>query len=101
MYHRMERHLRAGSGSAKLFHKRYFSEHLQDTLFDAATNASLLYRKSNLDGFRHIHRELAKAIVSGVSIELRIVENCHTVNLNIRELTLIKELASGGLNGTN
>lgn len=58
------------------------------------------YRKNNPDGFRRIHLELAKAVEAGIAIELRIVENCHTDDLNDRERVIIRELASGGLNGT-
>jgi hypothetical protein len=58
------------------------------------------YRKSKPDGFRTIHQELANAVVNGLPIWLRIVENCIPADLNNRERQIINALAQGGLNGT-
>lgn len=58
------------------------------------------YRKSNPDGFRKIHRELANAVQNGVAIELRIEDNCDQSELNQKEREAIKRLAWGGLNAT-
>lgn len=58
------------------------------------------YRKGNVDGFRTIHRELAKALQSQIPIGLTIVENRSPSELNSRERDLIERLSSGGLNGT-
>ena len=58
------------------------------------------YRKSKADGFRIIHRELAKALLAQIPIRLTIIENCHPTELHSRERELVGRLACGGLNGT-
>src|SRR4051794_9145889 len=52
------------------------------------------YRKSNPDGFRRIHRELARAHQEGREITLVILENVGPAGLNRRERELIHELGS-------
>ena len=56
------------------------------------------YRRGNPDGFRRIHRELARAVQEGVHIRLIILENATALDINKRENTLIA--ARGNLNDT-
>ena len=57
------------------------------------------YRPQKPDGFRRIHRALARALQEGRQIELHIVENCSPDLLNIRERFWISAISRGGLNG--
>jgi hypothetical protein len=34
------------------------------------------YRRGNVDGFRRIHRELARAVEAGVSVSISVLETC-------------------------
>lgn len=56
------------------------------------------YRRQKPDGFRNIHRELARAVVGGLNIELNILENCSASDLNEREKYFISTMAFGNLN---
>ena len=58
-----------------------------------------MYRPKNPTGFRCIHRALAQAITNGFSIELHILKNCSTADLNDWERRFIVTTASGGLDG--
>lgn len=57
------------------------------------------YRKASPDGFRQVHRELAKATEEGREVVLTILENAAPADLNQREQALIKERGAT-LNGT-
>jgi len=57
------------------------------------------YRPQNPNGFRRVHRALAKAVVEGLNVELHVLENCPPETLNAREQYLIAKIGSGGLNG--
>jgi hypothetical protein len=54
------------------------------------------YRRSKPDGFRRIHRELARAHLEGRLIRLIILENVEPLRINERERELIAE--RGALN---
>ena len=58
------------------------------------------YRPQKPNGYRVIHRALAKAVQEGSNIELHILENCSAGNHNEREQHYIATLGSGNLNAT-
>lgn len=49
------------------------------------------YRRASPDGFRNVHRELARATFEGRMIVLTILENAAPEDLNRREQALIRE----------
>lgn len=56
-----------------------------------------IYKPSNPDGWRRIHRELYAAVLDGREIELIFVENCSLDQLNARER--VHRMDRGTLNG--
>lgn len=57
----------------------------------------LPYRKGKPDGFRGIHRELARALDRGASIQCSVIELCPSEQLSDRETHWIEQ--HGTLNG--
>ena len=63
-------------------------------------HSGIAYRPQKPDGFRSIHRALAEAVSAGRAIELRIVANTESGDLNELERHYIQILAWGDLNQT-
>ncbi|TIN43082.1 MAG: hypothetical protein E5Y10_05455 [Mesorhizobium sp.] len=68
-----------------------YARHVRDQLLGG------IYKPSNPDGWRRIHRELYAALLDGRNIELILVENCAVDQLNARERVHRKE--RGTING--
>lgn len=63
--------------------------------------SGIAYRPQKPNGFRAVHRALAKALTAETNIELRIVCNATDDDLNELERYHIGTLAWGGLNRTS